>query len=247
MGSLWRESGRYRWFSSQKTNNAELWCFLFVSLNKLLNKQSGYWWFETLWRSCSLTLKFHDHPTPLCSKQNITVRSYWERWRLYSPASRLFAQTFLRVDQRKYQSSASLAFMRGIHRSPVDSPHKGPVRRNMFPFDDVIMNKPHIVGQTGSSVPPFSLHPSQRSHVDVSPLPNTSSAVLSEFPLEWVNLIPSSLPTFWCMWWTGTRHLSNRKPVIIFREPVGNVSSSLRLLRSAQSLDTHWLGVTFHW
>ena len=29
--------------------------------------------------------------------------------------------------------------MRGIHRSPVNSPHKGPVTRKMFPFDDVIM------------------------------------------------------------------------------------------------------------
>ena len=42
------------------------------------------------------------------------------------------------ADQRKYQSSASLAFVWGIHRSPVISPHKGPVTRNMFPFDDVI-------------------------------------------------------------------------------------------------------------
>ena len=29
--------------------------------------------------------------------------------------------------------------MRGIHRWPVNSPHKGPVTRQMFPFDDVIM------------------------------------------------------------------------------------------------------------
>ena len=43
------------------------------------------------------------------------------------------------ADQRKHQSSASLAFVRGIHRSPMDSPHKGPVTRKMFPFDDVIM------------------------------------------------------------------------------------------------------------
>ena len=27
----------------------------------------------------------------------------------------------------------------GIHRGPVNSPHKGPVTRKMFPFDDVIM------------------------------------------------------------------------------------------------------------
>ena len=44
-----------------------------------------------------------------------------------------------RADQRKHQSSASLAFVRGIHRRPVNSPHKGPVTRKMVPFDDVIM------------------------------------------------------------------------------------------------------------
>ena len=43
------------------------------------------------------------------------------------------------ADQRKHQSSASLAFVRGIHRRPVNSLHKWPVTRKMFPFDDVIM------------------------------------------------------------------------------------------------------------
>ena len=43
------------------------------------------------------------------------------------------------ANQRKHQGSASLAFVRGIHRWPVNSPHKGPVKRKMFPFDDVIM------------------------------------------------------------------------------------------------------------
>ena len=42
-------------------------------------------------------------------------------------------------DQRKHQSSVSLAFVRGIHRGPVNSPHKWPVTRKIFPFDDVIM------------------------------------------------------------------------------------------------------------
>ena len=46
---------------------------------------------------------------------------------------------YSRTDQRKHQSSASLAFVRGIHRRPVNSPHKGPVTRKMVPFDDVIM------------------------------------------------------------------------------------------------------------
>ena len=44
------------------------------------------------------------------------------------------------ADQRKRQSSASLAFVRGIHRWPVDPPRKGPVTRKLFLFDDVIMN-----------------------------------------------------------------------------------------------------------
>ena len=41
------------------------------------------------------------------------------------------------TDQTKHQSSASLAFIRGIHRSPMTSPHKGPVKRKMFLSDDV--------------------------------------------------------------------------------------------------------------
>ena len=43
------------------------------------------------------------------------------------------------VNQRKHQSSASLAFVREIHRGPVNFPHKWPVTRKMFPFDDFIM------------------------------------------------------------------------------------------------------------
>ena len=43
------------------------------------------------------------------------------------------------TDERKHQSSASLAFVGGIHRRPVNFPHNGPVTRIMFPFHDVIM------------------------------------------------------------------------------------------------------------
>ena len=42
-------------------------------------------------------------------------------------------------DNGKHQSSASLAFVGGIHRSAVNSPHKWPVTRKGFSFDDVIM------------------------------------------------------------------------------------------------------------
>ena len=53
------------------------------------------------------------------------------------------------ADHRKHQNSASLAFVRGIHREPVNSPHKGPVTRKMFPFDDVITWNTEIVSMSG--------------------------------------------------------------------------------------------------
>ena len=51
----------------------------------------------------------------------------------------VYSTVYSGADQRKHQSSASLAFMRWIHRGPVNSPHKWPVTRKMFPFGDVIM------------------------------------------------------------------------------------------------------------
>ena len=51
----------------------------------------------------------------------------------------VYSNVYSGTDQRKHQSSASLAFVRGIHRWPVNSPPKGPVTQKMFPFDDVII------------------------------------------------------------------------------------------------------------
>ena len=52
----------------------------------------------------------------------------------------VYSTVYSGVHQRKHQSSASLAFVREIHRGPVNFPHKWPVTRKMFPFDDVIMS-----------------------------------------------------------------------------------------------------------
>ena len=51
----------------------------------------------------------------------------------------VYATVYSDADQRKLQRSASLAFVREIHRGPVNSPHKWPVTRKMVPFDEVIM------------------------------------------------------------------------------------------------------------
>ena len=52
----------------------------------------------------------------------------------------LYSTVYSGADQRKHQIFASLAFLWGIHRWPVNYPHKRPVTRKMFPFDDVIMS-----------------------------------------------------------------------------------------------------------
>ena len=51
----------------------------------------------------------------------------------------VYSTVYLGAHHRKHQSSASLAFVRGIHRWPVNSPHKGPVTWKMFPFHNGIM------------------------------------------------------------------------------------------------------------
>ena len=56
----------------------------------------------------------------------------------------LFNRLFRRRS-KKHQSTASLAFVRGSHRGPVNSPHKWPVTRKMFPFDNVIMFASRII------------------------------------------------------------------------------------------------------
>ena len=53
----------------------------------------------------------------------------------HQPHNRLF-----RRRSKETSSSASLAFVWGIHRGPVNSPHIWPVTRKMLPFDNVIMS-----------------------------------------------------------------------------------------------------------
>ena len=56
----------------------------------------------------------------------------------------VYSTVYADADQRKHQSSASLAFVREIHQGPVNFPHKWPVTRKMFPFDDVIILFQHL-------------------------------------------------------------------------------------------------------
>ena len=67
-----------------------------------------------------------------------------------------YSTVYSDADQRKHQSCASLAFVWRIHRAPRNSPHKWPVTRKMYPFDDVIMLSFHDQGCSVQSI--FPIH-----------------------------------------------------------------------------------------
>ena len=61
------------------------------------------------------------------------------------PHDCLLNRLFSTGADHRHQSCALLDFVRGIYRWPVNSPHKEPVTRKMFPFDDVIMHREDII------------------------------------------------------------------------------------------------------
>ena len=63
----------------------------------------------------------------------------WAPWRLKTPTTRLFVQQGGIKVNIKFPHH--WPFVRGFHRSPVESPHKGPVMRKAFPCHGAIMFK----------------------------------------------------------------------------------------------------------
>ena len=59
----------------------------------------------------------------------------------------VYSTVYSDADKKNPSKPASLAFVRGIHRVPVNSPHKWPVTRKMFPFNDVVMKDYRIAHQ----------------------------------------------------------------------------------------------------
>ena len=83
--------------------------------------------------------------TTLHQKQPKANRADTLQWRhigrdgVSNHLTTVYSIVYSDADQRKYQSSASLAFVRGIHWGPLNSPHKWPITRKIFLFDDIIM------------------------------------------------------------------------------------------------------------
>ena len=67
----------------------------------------------------------------------------------------VYSSVYSGADQRKHQSSASLAFVRGIQRWPVNSPHKGSVTRKCFHLS-IMYHHTDVV--TGSGIAFLLLH-----------------------------------------------------------------------------------------
>ena len=107
----WKHFPRYWSFvrgihRSQRPVTRSFDIFFDLRLNKRLSKQSWGWWFETLtcplWRQCNVSALINKHPGTLAHG----IRLYdevikWKHFPRYWP------------------------FVRGIRRSPVNSPHKG--------------------------------------------------------------------------------------------------------------------------
>ena len=91
----------------------------------------------------------------------------------------VYSTIYSDANQRKHQSSALLAFVRGIHRWPVNSPHKWPVTRKMFPFDDVMMITLKLQGRNRSDLP--------RLRILITLMTNKIFVMLCSFFSFWYN------------------------------------------------------------
>ena len=82
--------------------------------------------------------------------------------------------------QRKHQSSASLTFVRGIHRWPVDSPHKGPVTWNVSTWW-----RHHVII---ADVEPFGAHVSRAGpRARIQHQPHHAQALVGTYYFTWFN------------------------------------------------------------
>ena len=122
----------------------------YLHLNKQLSKQSWGWWFETtsrtLWRHCDVmasqiigNLIVRSTAGSVTTKKTSMFRIKFPCYdiityndvRMRAMASQItsltivYSTVYSGADQRKHQSSALLAFLRGIHRWPVNPRTKG--------------------------------------------------------------------------------------------------------------------------
>ena len=92
-------------------------------------------WFSSSLLVNDVTGKWGTHHFPLHWRHNGAIAPQ------ITSLTIVYSTVYSDANQRKHHSSASLAFVWGIHRGPVNSQHKCSVTQKMFPFDDVIMHQ----------------------------------------------------------------------------------------------------------
>ena len=120
-------------FTERKSNNLDCKCCIMISFSSTLTGKSVTDLVVSLVPYGETPLVTHPHRGSvrilLTHYSDVIMDTMSSRitsltivyWTFYSGA-----------DQRKHQSSASLAFVGGIHRWPMNSPRKGPVNRKNF-------------------------------------------------------------------------------------------------------------------
>ena len=126
----------------ERSDNSKYKSRGFETLRDLtIRRLFGYWdGAQVYWIHVSRMLDpiFAQPFQELCRHDAQALR--W-RWRLKSPAFRLFTQLFVQVQIRENIKAPRHWLSEG--NSPVtgEFPHKGPVTREIFPFDDVIVER----------------------------------------------------------------------------------------------------------
>ena len=136
------------------------WHFIYTSVPFITQAhcELPFHYSRPLWISCQGPSTLNEIWTWIVCRIEATTRNCYNYVIMSAMASQITgvsmvcSNVYSGGDQRKQQSSASLAFVRGIHRSPVNSPHKGPVTRKVLPFDDVIMYEKATVNLYASIV-----------------------------------------------------------------------------------------------
>ena len=134
----------------------------------------------------------------------------------------VYSTVYSGADQRKHQSFALPAFVRGTHRSPGNSPHKCPVTREMFPFDDIIMTSHDILK---------SYHWISKSYEREHWTPRPCINIRTVFPGVGISIIEIRRSLQW-------EFLYRSDPIFILKRPPESLWDASQVWKSLEKLQT---------
>ena len=150
---LWGQSTSERWISL--ITGSQWWGIYFHGMTSFISKlscvnestlvypSSTLMWFSSTIMALRLHLAISTRSTAWFNVHRPPVSLQWRHngaaVSQITSFTIVYSIVYSGADQRRHQSFASLDFVLGIHWWPLNSPHKWPVTRKIFPFDDVIM------------------------------------------------------------------------------------------------------------